>query len=231
MVLAAALLGMGAACLPDALPSGSPQLPAPEAAPNFVDSYPHHGDVYTQAPRIVVVNFDVPVPDGASLAVTRDGGPVATGPAAVAGAHRTSLVAPVPGNPGDGVYVITYRGCPADGGCPEGRFAFRVDAKHRSSYRDLTGRTEVTLEMKGNRIEPANVVLTRGTKVTWINREAVPHFVNTDPHPSHNALSALNSLDLGLGESYSFTFAEAGEWGYHCSAHYSLGMVGRIIVR
>ncbi|MBM3947272.1 MAG: plastocyanin, partial [SAR202 cluster bacterium] len=71
----------------------------------------------------------------------------------------------------------------------------------------------------------------QGTKVVWTNNEAVPHFVNTDPHPSHNNLPGLNSLDLREGQSYTFTFVQAGEWAYHCSAHYPQGMVGSVLVR
>ena len=72
--------------------------------------------------------------------------------------------------------------------------------------------------------------MSKGTKVVWTNGDGVAHFVNTDPHPSHNVLADLNSLDLAQGQSYSFTFTEVGEWGYHCSAHY-LSMVGRVIVQ
>ena len=44
-------------------------------------------------------------------------------------------------------------------------------------------------------------------------------------------LPDLNSLDIGQGKSYSYTFGRAGEWAYHCSAHYPQGMVGSVLVR
>ena len=73
------------------------------------------------------------------------------------------------------------------------------------------------------------IVVDRGTTVTWINQDGVEHFVNSDPHPSHNAVLDLNSKPLNEGDSYSFTFESAGEYGYHCSAH--TNMTGKIVVR
>ena len=32
------------------------------------------------------------------------------------------------------------------------------------------------------------------------------------------------------GSSQSFTFTDAGSWGYHCNAHQSLGMTGTVVV-
>ena len=74
-----------------------------------------------------------------------------------------------------------------------------------------------------------DVVVSKGTQVKWVNRDAVGHFVNTDPHPTHNHTVALNSSAIEQGESYSFTFDQAGEYPYHCSAH--TNMTGRVLVR
>jgi plastocyanin len=95
----------------------------------------------------------------------------------------------------------------------------------------MTGKSEVMVDMKDLKFQPARIVVSRGTKVTWVNKEATIHFVNTDPHPSHNNLPGLNSLDVKEGQAYSYAFNQAGEWAYHCSAHFPQGMVGSVIVR
>ncbi|MBI4399466.1 copper resistance protein CopC, partial [Candidatus Micrarchaeota archaeon] len=54
------------------------------------------------------------------------------------------------------------------------------------------------------------------------------HYVNSDPHPSHNYLETLNSRGLDEGNTYNYTFTDAGEIHYHCSAH--LNMIAKIVV-
>jgi plastocyanin len=41
---------------------------------------------------------------------------------------------------------------------------------------------------------------------------------------------AFNLAFPAQGHSQSFTFADAGSWGYHCVAHQSLGMTGTVVV-
>lgn len=83
----------------------------------------------------------------------------------------------------------------------------------------------------GVRFEPPRIIVSPGTTVIWVNDDPVVHFVNTDPHPSHNVLADMNSTALRQGESYSHTFEEPGAWGYHCSAHFDLGMIAQILVK
>ena len=69
---------------------------------------------------------------------------------------------------------------------------------------------------------PTTLNITVGTKVTWINTDAV----------EHTATSDLGLFDGDLpanGGSYSFTFTSAGLYTYHCSLH--TYMTGQIVVR
>lgn len=202
----------------------------PRSAPHFVDSYPNHGDVYTEAPRVVRVNFDFALQPRSTISIRKNGSPVEVGQKTLS-ENMISMSVAIHGNPGDGEYLVQYKSCWADQSCSDGEFAFRVDAKRLVSYKDLTGQPEVTVIMRGIKFEDPNIVVSKGAKVTWFNAEAAPHFVNTDPHPSHNGLRSLNSLDVNQGQTYSYVFDESGEWGYHCSAHVPQGMVGRVVVR
>jgi plastocyanin/methionine-rich copper-binding protein CopC len=206
------------------------KLPDQLFAAHYVDSYPLHGDVFAQASDRVQIDFNFTLHELSSIIVTRDGTPIDVGPPTL-GPRNLSLWVKLQGAPGDGLYLAKYKACWPDRSCHDGQFAFTVDSKTRASYLDLTSTKEVQIEMKNIKFQPAAVIVSKGTKVVWTNRDAIAHFVNTDPHPSHNVLLELNSLDLALGQSYSFTFTEPGEWGYHCSAHFPEGMVARVIVQ
>lgn len=68
-----------------------------------------------------------------------------------------------------------------------------------------------------------------GDTIVWTNTDSAPHQVVTDLHPSHTNLFQLNGPVLNVGETYSFTFNQAGIFGYHCEIH-PARMTGTIIV-
>jgi plastocyanin len=61
-----------------------------------------------------------------------------------------------------------------------------------------------------------------GTTVTWTNRDDVPHTVAS-------ATKVFKSPPLDTGETFSFTFKEAGTFEYYCSMHPR--MTGKIVVK
>ena len=68
---------------------------------------------------------------------------------------------------------------------------------------------------------PAELTVPVGATVVWTNRHAANHdVVSTD--------GSFRSPLFGTGETYSFTFTEAGEYPYFCSIHPS--MQGKITV-
>lgn len=194
------------------------EIPPMITAPHFVDSFPAQAQGLAAAPPEIVINFNFNLHPDSLIQVSRDGQPVEVGDTTI-DESRLTLRAP-PAAAGDGVYSVDYRACWPDGSCHEGAFSFVVKAAAAESYLDLRGRSEMTIRMKDITFGPAQVIVSPGTTVTWINDDPVEHFVNSDPHPSHNVYPALNSTALGQGASYSFTFDEEGIWYYHCSAHY-----------
>ena len=206
------------------------KLPDQLFAAHFMDSYPLHGEVFRQAPETIVINFNFNLHEKSSISVTKDGAVVSIGKTTI-DPKQLAMRATLGGSSGDGQYVVSYRACWPDASCHDGRFAFLVDSKQAAAYQVMTGKQEVAIPQENLKFNPANIVVSKGTKVTWTNRDDVIHFVNTDPHPSHNVLPALNSQPINKGESYSFTFNDTGEWGYHCSAHFPQGMVAHIIVQ
>ena len=64
-----------------------------------------------------------------------------------------------------------------------------------------------------------------GTKVTWTNNGFAIHTTTSTAMPTPN----WNSGDLGHGASFSFTFTQAGSFGYQC-LHHPGSMHGTITV-
>jgi plastocyanin len=71
---------------------------------------------------------------------------------------------------------------------------------------------------------PAEITVSPGTTVTWLNRDDIPHTV-TDSADT----KAFKSSPLDTGDSFTHVFAEPGTYRYFCSLH--AHMQGTVIVR
>ncbi len=74
---------------------------------------------------------------------------------------------------------------------------------------------------------PATITVEAGTKVTWTNESNADMWVGSDPHPVHTDFSAFDQKSTG--NSYSFTFDEAGTYEYH--NHQNSGDTGTVVVK
>jgi plastocyanin len=68
--------------------------------------------------------------------------------------------------------------------------------------------------IKGFKFGPAELSATAGTEVTWTNDDGAAHTVTADDGPD-----GFESDDLSSGDTFSFTFEEAGTYEYHCEIH------------
>jgi plastocyanin len=69
---------------------------------------------------------------------------------------------------------------------------------------------------------PQTLTVPVGTKVTWINRDDVPHTVM-------DTEKRFRSAALDTDDSFSFTFTAPGEYPYYCGIHPH--MTGTIVVK
>ncbi len=69
---------------------------------------------------------------------------------------------------------------------------------------------------------PMTVEVARGTTVTWVNKDDIPHVVAS-------TAGKFKSRAIDTDGKYSFTFSEAGTYEYFCSVHPK--MVGKIVVK
>jgi len=70
---------------------------------------------------------------------------------------------------------------------------------------------------------PQTLTVKVGTTVTWTNDDDIPHTVVSDDR------TAFKSKVLDTGQSFSFTFAKPGAFGYFCSLHPH--MTGKVVVQ
>ncbi|HWH68891.1 MAG TPA: cupredoxin family copper-binding protein [Candidatus Sulfotelmatobacter sp.] len=69
---------------------------------------------------------------------------------------------------------------------------------------------------------PQTLTVRAGTKVTWVNKDDVPHTVTSVD-------KRFRSRALDTDEQFSFTFSAPGTYTYYCSVHPH--MTGKIIVQ
>ena len=69
---------------------------------------------------------------------------------------------------------------------------------------------------------PATLTVKAGTKVTWINRDDVPHTVNEND-------KRFKSGPMDTDDQFSYTFSDQGTFSYFCALHPK--MTGQIIVQ
>jgi plastocyanin len=88
---------------------------------------------------------------------------------------------------------------------------------------DRDPKTE-TVTIDNFSFSPKTLTIAAGTKVTWINRDDVPHTATSSKKPRQ-----FDSGTLDTDDRFSHVFAQPGSYDYFCTVHPH--MVGRIIVK
>jgi plastocyanin len=72
--------------------------------------------------------------------------------------------------------------------------------------------------------DPQVLTISPGTKVTWLNRDDVPHTATSSDSPRK-----FKSPALDTDEKFSHVFSEPGTYPYFCAVHPK--MTGKIVVK
>jgi plastocyanin len=89
------------------------------------------------------------------------------------------------------------------------------------SEADVIPQTQpVTISIQNFAFSPSSVTVAKGTRVTWINNDSVPHQIKGD---------SFDSPSLAQGESWYYVSNQAGTFNYYCSIHPS--MKGSVTIR
>ena len=91
-----------------------------------------------------------------------------------------------------------------------------------SPGQSITPAAPVTVSIDNFTFKPDVVTIPPGGKVTWTNRDDVPHTVKADD-------GSFTSAALDTDDTFSQVFAKRGEYRYFCSVHPH--MTARVIVK
>ena len=83
-----------------------------------------------------------------------------------------------------------------------------------SAAAPTTAPADVTVTIDNFTFDPPTLTIPRGTKVTWINRDDVPHTATSSASPK-----PFDSKALDTDDKYSFTFTTPGKYPYFCAIH------------
>src|SRR3989339_273716 len=78
-------------------------------------------------------------------------------------------------------------------------------AQSSAAVRSEAASTTVSVSIQNFAFSPSSLSIAKGTKVTWTNNDAAPHKIGT-------AGAFPESSTLSQGQSYSFTFKDAGSY-------------------
>jgi len=85
----------------------------------------------------------------------------------------------------------------------------------------------VTVVEKNVQFVPANITITVGQTVTWVNQDPFAHDVTFQAGFGSGGLGSQ-----GPGQTWSYTFTQPGVYPYRCQVHspdFTTGMVGVVI--
>jgi plastocyanin len=86
----------------------------------------------------------------------------------------------------------------------------------------LAADAEVTID--NFTFSPMQLTVVAGTRVTWTNRDDIPHTIARRDDPR-----AMRSPPLDTEESFAYTFVKPGTYHYFCSLHPH--MQGTVVVQ
>tara|TARA_B100000927_G_scaffold252310_1_gene217538 strand:- start:344 stop:670 length:327 start_codon:yes stop_codon:yes gene_type:complete len=86
---------------------------------------------------------------------------------------------------------------------------------------------DVQMGYDGNLVfEPAEVTISVGESVHFVNNMLPPHNVIVEGRPD----MAHESLAMLPGEEFDIDFSQAGDYNYWCAPHKGAGMIGTVHV-
>jgi plastocyanin len=85
---------------------------------------------------------------------------------------------------------------------------------------DLTAKSEVEISIHDLSFSPTNIIVKKGTTVTWVNRESVAHSVVAfDDTNAGDLPTRSRETRMGKGDTYKITFNQIGTFEYQCGVH------------
>jgi plastocyanin len=69
-----------------------------------------------------------------------------------------------------------------------------------------------TITIEGSRFDPSTLTVAAGDRIVWVNKDPFPHTATARG-------GAFNSQSIAAGQSWTYTAAKQGDFGYTCTFH------------
>jgi plastocyanin len=114
-----------------------------------------------------------------------------------------------------GTFAVVLDGCTnvtptANGG--DTHAAKHIDEKQTIQPDQQTANGEVVVVIQDFVFKPAELTVSPGTRVTWINKDEAPHTATSVD-------KKFNSGGMDTDDKFSFVFTDKGEYPYFCALH------------
>lgn len=103
-----------------------------------------------------------------------------------------------------------------------GAFAFRGQSSETVGQPDTNdiqvgeASEQIAVVYDGKAYSPNQISIQEGATVIFVNESSSPMWPASDPHPLHTDYSDFDPMGpVAAGDSYEYTFREAGEYGFH----------------
>lgn len=106
--------------------------------------------------------------------------------------------------------------------CSVGAYSARVAGNPPSAAAGAPEATGTEVKIDNFAFNPAVITVKAGTQVTWINKDDIPHTVDSSE-------GKFKSAALDTDEKFEFKFSEPGEYPFFCRMHPK--MTGKVIVQ
>jgi plastocyanin len=195
---------------------------------HYESNTPEHAAVLAGVPINIVIDFNFDLHSKSTISIMHNGAEYGVGNTKIDD-NKLAMRRSLDLNSPDGIYTVNYNACWPDESCHDGSFQFAINRSESKNFIDMRNISEITIKMMNFVFDPKNVIINKGTTVTWVNNDSAGHFINTDSHPAHTYYPPQNSKELNKDDTFSLKFDIPGIYPYHCSAHPGT-MTGYILV-
>lgn len=182
-------------------------------AGSFYRSLPSHRETIPEYPLNVVILVNGRATASSKIEIKNNGGDYGSGNTIVESdgkVLRRDVLSSTP----DGIYTVNYSICGTDAQCQNGQFQFKIN-KNGADYQNLNERDAVTVNIDSNGFNPANIVVSEDTRITWRNNTNQNYTIYPGNEDLGKYFPGLNSGTVAPGRSFSLTASETGYISYY----------------
>ncbi|MEK9175250.1 MAG: hypothetical protein AAB795_01515 [Patescibacteria group bacterium] len=125
-------------------------------------------------------------------------------------------------------YMFKYAKAPTSNLMEENKQQQKFQSKNATQTQP---NKKITVEMTPSGFFPKELIVKKGSEIIFINKDTIPHWPASGPHPAHTCYSGFDAKSpVDPGASYSNVFDLAKTCGFHDHLNFSSYGYGSITV-